>query len=59
MVNFERFAAAASAVKGLLGLLAASGRYALVADRELVARCLWLAALGDEEIEARSRELAE
>ena len=57
MVHFDRFQRAAGIVKGLLRLLEASSRYTIVPDRELAGRCLWLAALDDEEIEAVSRNL--
>jgi len=57
MIHFDRFQRAAGIVKGLLRLLEASSRYTIVPDRELAGRCLWLAALDDEEIEAISRTL--
>jgi len=57
LVNFERFQAAAVIVKGLLRLIEASSMYALHAHREVLSRCLWLAALEDEEIVARSLAL--
>ncbi|GAM82403.1 hypothetical protein ANO11243_003820 [Dothideomycetidae sp. 11243] len=57
MVNFERFQCAAAAVKNTLRLLEASSKYTIRPNRELVARCLWLAALEDSEIETRSRAL--
>jgi len=57
MVHFDRFQKAAGIVKGLLRLLEASSRYNIVPERELAGRCLWLAALDDEEIETMSRGL--
>ncbi|KAF2157013.1 ras GEF [Myriangium duriaei CBS 260.36] len=57
MVNFERFQAAAAAVKNMLRLLEASAKYTIRPNRELVARCLWLAALEDADLEGRSRAL--
>ncbi|KAJ9621654.1 Guanine nucleotide exchange factor lte1 [Taxawa tesnikishii (nom. ined.)] len=57
LINFERFQTAATIVKGMLRLLEASARYDLVPEPELLARCLWLAALDDAEITARSKAL--
>lgn len=57
MINFERFRLAAAAVKNMLRLLEASSKYTIRPNRELVSRCLWLAALDDNDIEARSRAL--
>jgi len=57
LVNFERFQTAASLVKGLLTLIEASGKYVFRPHPELLSRCLWLAALEDEEISARSKSL--
>ncbi|KAF4549013.1 RasGEF domain-containing protein 3 [Elsinoe fawcettii] len=57
MVNFERFQTKAGIVKNLLRLLEASARYAVRPNKEVVARCLWLAALEEGELEGRSRGL--
>jgi len=57
LVNFERFQTAAGVVKGLLRLLEASARYEIRPHRELIGRCLWLAALDDSEIGERSKAL--
>ncbi|KAK8206634.1 Guanine nucleotide exchange factor lte1 [Zalaria obscura] len=57
LVNFERFQTAAAVVKGLLRLLEASARYRFEPDREVLGRCLWLAALGDAEVRERGRGL--
>ncbi|GAB7344377.1 hypothetical protein MBLNU457_2236t1 [Dothideomycetes sp. NU457] len=57
MIHWDRFQKAAGIVKGLLRLLEASSRYTIVPERELAGRCLWLAALSDEEIESMSRGL--
>ncbi|KAF2402527.1 hypothetical protein EJ06DRAFT_491031 [Trichodelitschia bisporula] len=55
LVNFERHHTAATVVKSLLRLLEASSRYTYAVEPNVIAKCLWLAALGDEEIAARSR----
>lgn len=57
MVNFERFQTKAGIVKNLLRLLEASARYSVRPNKEVVARCLWLAALEEGELESRSRGL--
>jgi len=57
LINFERYQTSAVIAKGLLRLLEASARYELKPDTECLSRCLWLAALGDEEIADRSRAL--
>ncbi|KAI5249034.1 ras GEF [Aureobasidium subglaciale] len=57
LVNFERHRTTASIVKGVLRLLDASSRYAIKADAEILAKCLWLAALADNEITELSRGL--
>ncbi|KAF2218464.1 ras guanine nucleotide exchange factor domain-containing protein [Elsinoe ampelina] len=57
MVNFERFQTKAGIVKNLLRLLEASARYSVRPNKELVARCLWLAALEEGELEQRAKGL--
>ncbi|KAI4736495.1 ras GEF [Aureobasidium sp. EXF-12298] len=57
LVNFERHRTTASIVKGVLRLLDASSRYAIKADAEILAKCLWLAALADNEIAELSKGL--
>ncbi|KAF2724167.1 ras GEF [Polychaeton citri CBS 116435] len=57
LVNFERYQTAATIVKGLLRLLEKSSRYVFHPHPEALSRCLWLAALEDAEISARSRML--
>lgn len=57
LVNFERHRTTASIVKGVLRLLDASSRYAIKADAEILAKCLWLAALADHEIAELSKGL--
>jgi len=57
LINFERYRTAASIVKGVLRLLDASSRYTIRPDREVLSRCLWLAALSDGELATLSRSL--
>lgn len=56
LVNFERHHTAATIVKNLLRLLEASSKYNFKVDPDLISRCLWLAALSDDEIAKRSRQ---
>ena len=58
LVNFERYQSAASIVKTVLRLVDASKMYDYDVAPALLSRCLWMCALGDEEIRARSRALA-
>jgi hypothetical protein len=55
LVNFERHHTAATIVKNLLRLLEASSKYSFRVDPDLISRCLWLAALSDDELAKRSR----
>jgi hypothetical protein len=57
LVNFERYQTAAMIVKNLLRLTEASSRYNFRPDPEALSRCLWIAALSDQEIDQRSRAL--
>ncbi|KAF2101571.1 ras GEF [Rhizodiscina lignyota] len=57
LVNFERYQNAASIVKTVLRLVDASKTYNYAVTPALLSRCLWMCALGDEEIRARSRAL--
>lgn len=57
LVNFERYQTAASIVKNLLRLIEASGKYTFNPEPEALSRCLWIAALEDGEIQARSLAL--
>ncbi|RCI14258.1 hypothetical protein L249_6170 [Ophiocordyceps polyrhachis-furcata BCC 54312] len=57
LVNFERYRVGASVVKTLLRLLEASTRYDFRPVEGVTERCLWIGALSDEEIRARSRSL--
>ncbi len=55
LVNFERHHTAATIVKNLLRLLEASSKYNLKVEPTLLGKCLWMAALSDDEITRRSR----
>ena len=57
LVNFERYQTAAMIVKSLLRLIEASSKYIFHPHPEVLSRCLWLAALEDGEITARSKNL--
>jgi hypothetical protein len=57
LVNFERHHTAATIVKSLLRLLEASSKYAFRPQPEILAKCLWMAALDEAEIVARSKAL--
>jgi hypothetical protein len=50
LVNFERYRADAMIVKNLLRLLEASQLYKFQPIEGITERCLWMAALSDEEI---------
>ncbi|KAF1848279.1 ras GEF [Cucurbitaria berberidis CBS 394.84] len=56
LVNFERHHTAATIVKNLLRLLEASSKYSFKVEPTILSKCLWLAALGDDEITRRSRQ---
>ncbi|KAF2012164.1 ras GEF [Aaosphaeria arxii CBS 175.79] len=56
LVNFERHHTAAMIVKSLLRLLEASSKYTFQPEPNIISKCLWLAALGDEELTALSRK---
>ncbi|KAF2273950.1 uncharacterized protein EI97DRAFT_139707 [Westerdykella ornata] len=55
LVNFERYRTAAMIVKSLLRLIEASAKYSFRPDPSIISRCLWVAALTDEEITKLSR----
>lgn len=57
LINFERHQTSATIVKNLLRLLEASTHYDLKPNPDIIAKCIWMAALSDEEISARSRML--
>lgn len=56
LVNFERHHTAATIVKNLLRLLEASSRYTFNVEPNIISKCLWMAALSDDEITKRSRQ---
>ncbi|KAF2200565.1 hypothetical protein GQ43DRAFT_456349 [Delitschia confertaspora ATCC 74209] len=56
LVNFERHHTAAMIVKSLLRLLDASSKYTFKPEPDVISKCLWMAALSDEEITLRSRK---
>jgi hypothetical protein len=56
LVNFERHHTAATIVKSLLRLLEASSRYTFNVDPNIISKCLWMAALSDDDITERSRQ---
>jgi hypothetical protein len=55
LVNFERHHTAATIVKSLLRLLEASSKYTFNIEPTIISKCLWIAALSDEELTKRSR----
>lgn len=57
LVNFERYRTTAGVVKSLLRLLEASTRYNFQPIEGVTDKCLWMAALSDEEIRSRSKAL--
>ena len=57
LINFERHHTAATIVKSLLRLLEASSRYTFNVESNIISKCLWMAALSDDEIAKRSRQL--
>jgi hypothetical protein len=57
LVNFERYRRAATIVKSLLRLVDSSSRYPFQPVDGVVERCLWMAALSDEKIQAMSQGL--
>jgi hypothetical protein len=42
-------------VKSLLRLLEASSKYTFKPEPNIISKCLWMAALGDDELTALSR----
>ncbi|KAH8695535.1 hypothetical protein BGW36DRAFT_203983 [Talaromyces proteolyticus] len=57
LVNFERYRTAARIVKCLLRLIDASDKYNLEPVPGIVERCLWVASLPEEQIQALSSSL--
>jgi len=57
LINFERHRTTAKIVKNLLRLIDASTKYAFEPVQGVIERCLWIASLDEEGIQARSRDL--
>lgn len=57
LVNFEKCRSMAATVKNLLRLVEASQVYRFLPIEGITERCLWMAALSDEEINRRGKEL--
>ncbi|KAL1961595.1 hypothetical protein VTN77DRAFT_1421 [Rasamsonia byssochlamydoides] len=57
LVNFERYRTAARIVKCLLRLIDASNKYTLEPVPGVIERCLWIASLSEEKIQALSKSL--
>ena len=57
LVNFDRYSTAATIVKSLLRLIDASSRYDFKPVEGVIERCLWMAALPDDRIQALSKAL--
>ena len=57
LVNFERYRVTALIVKSLLRLIDASTKYAFQPVEGVIDRCLWMAALPDDLIRQRGKEL--
>ncbi|KAJ5601686.1 hypothetical protein N7510_011220 [Penicillium lagena] len=58
LVNFERYRTTARIVKNLLRLIDASTKYRFEPIQGIIERCLWIASLPEDEIQARSKELS-
>ncbi|KAK2740185.1 Guanine nucleotide exchange factor lte1 [Myotisia sp. PD_48] len=57
LVNFERYRTAATIVKSLLRLIDASTKYEFEPTPGIIERCLWIAALSDEDIRSLGNSL--
>ncbi|KAJ5773916.1 Guanine-nucleotide dissociation stimulator CDC25 [Penicillium paradoxum] len=57
LVNFERYRTAARIVKSLLRLIDASTKYKFEPVPGIIERCLWIACLPEDELQARSKAL--
>ncbi|GBF62254.1 guanine nucleotide exchange factor [Trichophyton mentagrophytes] len=57
LVNFERYHTAAAIVKSLLRLIDASTKYVFEPVPGVLERCLWIAALADDDIKAFSKAI--
>ncbi|KAL2069969.1 hypothetical protein VTL71DRAFT_14649 [Oculimacula yallundae] len=59
LINFERCRTDATVVKNLLRLLEASSLYRFLPIEGITERCLWMAALSDEEISTYGKAIQE
>jgi hypothetical protein len=57
LINFERHRTTATIVKGLLRLIDASSKFNFPPVEGVLDRCLWMAALSDDRIQALSRSI--
>lgn len=57
LVNFERHHTAATIVKNLLRLIEASCKYQFQPLPEVAARCVWISALSDDDVSAKSLQI--
>lgn len=57
LINFERHRVTAAIVKNLLRLVEGSSKYEIQPVEGVIERCLWMAALPDEEIHALSKKI--
>lgn len=57
LVNFERYRTTARIVKSLLRLIDASTKYRFEPVQGIIERCLWIASLPEDKIQARSKDL--
>ncbi|RAL01794.1 mitotic regulator LTE1 [Aspergillus ibericus CBS 121593] len=57
LINFERYRTTAKIVKSLLRLIDASTRYRFEPVPGIIERCLWIAALPEEQVQMRSKQL--
>ena len=57
LVNFERYRTTALIVKNLLRMIDASSKYKYQPVAGVIERCLWVAAIPDDSIRAKSKEL--
>lgn len=57
LVNFERHRTTAAIVKNLLRLVEGSTKYQIQPVEGVIERCLWMAALPDEEIHSLSKSI--
>lgn len=57
LVNFERYRTTARIVKNLLRLIDLSTKYHIEPVQGIIERCLWIASLSEEQIQARSKQL--